>query len=142
MGQVEPQALTTTAFKKALHKESFILGKHKNDLQVKQSADLIHAKSALSQLQRELRTGRQRARESLGLLRSELRLELAMEKGRQRDGSIGLLLKCEDLRAKADSQVADGRVALGKLRHDLFYSMTGFFFTSVAALFGYLRYIA
>jgi hypothetical protein len=65
-----------------------------------------------------------------------------MEKGRQRDGSIGLLLKCEDLRAKADSQVADGRVTLGKLRHDLFYSMTGFFFTSVAALFGYLRYIA
>ena len=129
-------------FKKALHRDSSALSKQKNDLQIKQSSELIHAKSALSQLQRELRTGRQRARESLGQLRSELRLELALEKGRQRDAAIGLLLKCEDLRGKIDGQVAEGRVALGKLRHDLFYSMTGFFFTSVAALFGYLRYIA
>lgn len=129
-------------FKKALHKESSALSKQKNDLQLKQSSELIQAKSALSQLQRELRTGRQRSRESLGQLRSELRLELALEKGKQRDAAIGLLLKCEDLRGKIDGQVAEGRVALGKLRHDLFYSMTGFFFTSVAALFGYLRYIA
>jgi hypothetical protein len=129
-------------FKKALHKESSALSKQKNELQIKQSSELIQAKSALSQLQRELRTGRQRSRESLGQLRSELRLELALEKGKQRDAAIGLLLKCEDLRGKIDGQVAEGRVALGKLRHDLFYSMTGFFFTSVAALFGYLRYIA
>jgi len=130
------------AFKQALHRESSTLSKQKSDLQLAQSAELIQAKSALSALQRDLRTGRQRARESLGQMRSEMRLELALEKGKQRDGAVGLLLRCEDLRARIDAQVAEGRVSLGKLRHDLFYSMTGFFFTSVAALFGYLRYIA
>lgn len=134
--------MTNASFKKLLHRESSILGKQKNDLLIRQNSDLIQAKSALSQLQRELRTGRQKGRESLGQLRSELRLELSLEKGKQKDQAIGQLLKVQDLQGKVDGEVANGRVALGKLRHDLFYSMTGFFFTSVAALFGYLRYIA
>jgi hypothetical protein len=111
-------------------------------MQIKQSAELIQAKASLSQLQRELRSGRQKARESLNHLRSELRLDLSIEKGKQRDSALGHLIRFEDVRGRIDGEVANGYVGLGKLRHDIFYSMTGFFFTSVAALFGYLRYIA
>ena len=116
--------------------------KGKNEMQLRQSAELVQAKAALGQLQRDLRSGRQKAREALGQLRSEMRLELSLEKGKQRDATMGQHIRFQDVRARIDSEVANGHVALGKLRHDIFYSMTGFFFTSVAALFGYLRYIA
>ena len=116
MPQVEAQALTNASFKKALHRESSQLSKHKSELQIKQSAELIQAKAGLSQLQRDLRAGRQKVRETLSQLRSELRLDLTLEKGKQKDASIGQLLRIQDLHSRVDSEVANGRVGLGKLR--------------------------
>lgn len=64
---------------------------------------------------------------------------MSVEKGRQRDGVLLHTIRFQDLRSKIDTEVANGFAALGKLRHDIFYSMTGFFFTSAAAVLGYLR---
>ena len=108
-------------------------------MQIRQNQQFIQSKANHDQLLRELRTGRQKSRESLGVLKSELRLEMSVEKGRQRDANLMHMLKFQDLTSKIDAASSNGYAALGKLRHDIFYSMTGFFFTSAAALLGYLR---
>lgn len=82
----------------------------------------------------------QKSKESLSSLKSESRLEISLEKGRIRDSFLAQFLKFQDLHSKIDTEGSNGNATIGKLRHEIFYSLTGFFFTSVAALLGYLRY--
>jgi len=68
-----------------------------------------------------------------------MRLELSLERGRMRDNVLGQSLKLQDLENMVDTEVGNAHATLGKMRHDIFYSLTGFFFTSAAAMLGYLR---
>lgn len=87
----------------------------------------------------DLRSNRQRSRDTLNAIRSEMRLEVNLERGRQRDAALVAALRFQDLKTRVDAEVGNAHAALAKLRHDIFYSLTGFLFTSVAALFGFLR---
>lgn len=98
------------------------------------------SKLSLEQILRELRANKQRTREALGAIRSEMRLEISLERGRQRDLTLQNVLKFQDLQSKVDGEVGNAAAASGKLRHDIFYSLAGLLFTSTAALLGYLRY--
>lgn len=115
------------------------MGKLKGELQIRQTQAHQASKLSLEQLLRELRATRQRSRESLGAIRSEMRLEMSLERGRQRDAALATALNFQDLQTRVDMEAGNSYAALGKLRHDIFYSLTGFFFTSAAALLGYLR---
>lgn len=99
--------------------------------------------SAVQNLQectlRDLRTTRQRIRDLLATVRSERRLDCSLEQSRQRHALVEMNLKWSELQNKVDAALGQARTALGKLRHDVLYTLTGFFFTSIAAFFGYLR---
>lgn len=107
---------------------------------MRQSASFHASKTLHDQLLLELRLGRQRARESLGALKSELRLEMSLEKGRQRDSHLAQTIKYQDLQSKIDTETSNGLASVEKLRHEILYSALGVLFTSAAAFFGYLRY--
>lgn len=113
-----------------------------NDVAVRQAQSLHARKLAAEEALRELRTLRHRTRESLASIRSERRLELCAERARQRDDALATALRYQELHAAIDAERGAARAALGKLRHDMLYSLTGFFFTAAAALFGFLRLYA
>lgn len=102
--------------------------------------DYSQSKMAHDSLFREFIQNIQKSKESLSSLKSESRLEISLEKGRIRDSFLAQFLKFQDLHSKIDTEGSNGNATIGKLRHEIFYSLTGFFFTSVAALLGYLRY--
>ncbi len=68
-----------------------------------------------------------------------MRLEVNLERGRQRDNAQAITLRYQDLMTRVEAEAGNSWAALAKLRHDIFYSLTGFMFTSCAALFGFLR---
>jgi hypothetical protein len=115
------------------------LSKLKSELQSRQNQTLQSGKSSMEKLLGDLRTNRQRSRDTLSAIRSEMRLEVNLERGRQRDAALVAALRFQDLKTRVDAEVGNAHAALAKLRHDIFYSLTGFLFTSVAALFGFLR---
>lgn len=115
------------------------MSKLKGDLQMQQAQTYQAGKLAIEQLLRELMSNRQRSRETLGTIRSEMRLEVNLERGRQRDAALATSLRFQDLMTRVESETGNSYAALAKLRHDIFYSLTGFMFTSAAALFGFLR---
>lgn len=51
-------------------------------------------------------------------------------------------VKLQQFKAKIDNEVGNCMASVEKLRHDIFYSLSGFFFTSAAALLGYLRFFS
>lgn len=71
-----------------------------------------------------------------------MRLERVLEKGRARDETLDRDFRLQRFRAKVDSEVGNCLASIEKLRHDIFYSLSGFFFTSAAALLGYLRFFS
>ena len=82
----------------------------------------------LESLQRELSVGRQRCREQLAAIGSEMKLELHCERGRQRDALMSLGLKVQDLENRAAVEGSNGLAHLGKLRHEIIYTLYGLFF--------------
>ena len=115
------------------------MNKLKGDLQLRQTQTYQSGKLASEALLRELVNHRQRSREALGAIRSDMRLEINLERGKQRDVALSTALQFQDLMTRVESETGNSYAALAKLRHDIFYSLTGFLFTSVAALFGFLR---
>ena len=71
-----------------------------------------------------------------------MRLEKVLEKVRARDEALERDFKLQQFRAKVDSEISNSLASIEKLRHDIFYSLSGFFFTSAAALLGYLRFFS
>lgn len=139
---ISANSVTRVAFDRELSQYAIELSKIKNDLQQRQNQSQQQSKQTTAQLLREVRGVRQRTRESLGGIRSELRLEMNLERGKQRDAGLATAIKFQDLNTQVDAAVGDAYAALAKLRHDIFYSLTGFLFTSIAALFGFLRLAA
>lgn len=115
------------------------MGKLQTEFQTIQNQVYQSGKQSCEQLLCELVSTRQRTRESLASLRSEIRLEINLERGKQRDAALGTALKYQDLMTQVESETGNAYATLAKLRHDIFYSLTGFMFTSIAAFFGYLR---
>ena len=140
--ETSQQAVIRPDFEREMSSHNVELHKLKNELALRQTEAYQSSKHSLEQLLRELRTSRQRSREALGSIRSEMRLEINLERGRQRDSALQAALKFQDLQTKSDAETGNAYAALAKLRHDIFYSLTGFLFTSIAALFGFLRLAA
>jgi hypothetical protein len=133
--------LDRPSFEKEMGMCNLELNKLKSDQQIRQSQAFQSSKITLDQLLKDLITNRQRSRETLGSLRSDLRLEINLERTRQRDTVLQAELKFHDLITRIESEVGNSQAILAKLRHDIFYSLTGFLFTSIAAFLGYLRLI-
>lgn len=114
----------------------------RNEAKVNFTKELIGSNNLLDNLFQELRAGRQKTREGFMSIRSDMRLERVLEKGRARDEALDRDFRLQRFRAKVDSEVGNCLASIEKLRHDIFYSLSGFFFTSAAALLGYLRFFS
>lgn len=88
----------------------------------------------------DLRLTRQKARQDLHTIRSDLKLDFALERGRGRDAWLSQTIKLQDLSNRLDTEIGNGMTGIEKLRHEILYSALGVLFTSAAAFFGYLRY--
>lgn len=136
---ISQNSISRPVFDKSLSTFAIELSKLKSDLHQRASQNQQSRKLVLERQMGELRGAKQRTRESLAGIRSEMRLEMALERSRQRDAAINTLIKFQDLKTSIDKEVGDAYATLAKLRHDIFYSLSGFLFTSIAALFGFLR---
>lgn len=97
----------------------------KADVQQSQANEAFSSLLAQEQLSKDLHNGRHRVREKLLSLRSEGRLEMTLEKSRMRDVLLGAELNYQDLYSKIDTETSNGFATTEKLRHELFYSLTG-----------------
>lgn len=88
----------------------------------------------------DLRLARQKSRQDLHAIRSDLKLDFALERGRSRDAWLSQTIKLQDLSNRLDTEIGNGMTGIEKLRHEILYSALGVLFTSAAAFFGYLRY--
>ena len=66
--------------------------------------------------------------------------EKALDRSKYQEEIMDRDVKLHQFKAKIDNEVGNCMAAVEKLRHDIFYSLSGFFFTSAAALLGYLRF--
>lgn len=115
------------------------LQRHKSDLQAASIKEYIHAKTLHDQIARELIIGKQRCREMLGNTRSELKLEMSLERGRLKDSQAALNMKIQGLAAKYEHEAANCESAVQKMRQETMYTIIGYLFTSMAAFLGFLR---
>lgn len=122
---------------KADHSRS--LQRLQSDLQAASLKDYIHAKTLHDQIGRDLVVGKQRARELLSNTRSELKLEMSLERGRLKDGQAALNMKIQGLAAKYEHEAANCASAVQKMRQETMYSIVGYLLTSMAAFVGFLR---
>jgi hypothetical protein len=134
------KAISKADYERSIYGHRIDLIQLKNDVQQNQRNEAMSSLLTHEQLMKDLHSGRQKIREKLANLRSEIRFEISMEKGKMRDSMMMNQLKYQDLYSSIDTEVSTGYTTTGKLRHEIFYSLTGFFFTSAAALLGYLRY--
>ncbi len=132
-------ALTHADMEREVSRHVLALEKSLGDISVRQTQSLAARKLALDESLAELRALRIRTREALAGMRADRRLELSGERGRQRDEALAMVMRVRELDGAVDAEREAAQAALGKLRHDLLYSLTGFFFTGAAALFGFLR---
>ncbi len=116
-------------------------GKVRGDLQLRQVRSFQSSKVALEALLRDLRQTRQRAQESIANCRSEMRLQASLERERQRDQCNKAQLEFQDLISTVDTEMENANTLIGKVRHEIVFSLSGFFFGSVAATLGLLRLI-
>lgn len=140
LDEISCNCVTRANFEQELGGHNLEMGKIKSESILRQTQAHHSSKLALEQILRELRANKQRTREALGTIRSEMRLEISLERGKQRDLNLQNVLKFQDMQTKVEAEVGNARAASGKLRHDIFYSLAGLLFTSAAALLGYLRY--
>ena len=114
----------------------------RNESKVAYTKELISSNNLLDSIYREFRIGRQRTKEDILNIKADIRLKKVLEKGRARDWGLDSDIRIHKYKTKIDNEVGNCLAAIEKLRHDIFYSLSGFFFTSAAALLGYLRFFS
>lgn len=130
----------TLEYMKRLHASHIKLMELKSSLETQSRNDLLEERLATDRIGREITALLQKSRDSASSVRAESSLELGIERGRLRDGLGKARIKFHELKNGVDIEASNTQAALVRLRNDIFYSLIGFFFTSVAAFLGYLRY--
>lgn len=132
--------VTKNSFQEKIYGNKIQMSQLENKVHNRIQNNLSQSYLGLDQLSREWTLNKQKIREAIVSFKSDIRLEMSLEKGRIRDSFMAQQLKFQDLSARIDTEGSNGHAGLGKLRHDIFYSFVGFIFTSAAAVLGYLRY--
>jgi hypothetical protein len=140
--EISKDYVTQFDYDRQLHDHNTGMSRLKNELQMIRIKEFVQSKNLLDQVHRELLLGRQRSKESLGMIRSEMKLDLSLEKGRQRDAQSNINMKIHNLRSKYESEATNCRSNIQKIRQETVYSLLGYLFTSVAAFLGYLRLLS
>lgn len=115
------------------------LMKLKSDLQMARIKDYVHSKTLYDQVSRDLFLGKQRCRETLGMIRSEIKLDMSIERGRQKDKQASINMKIQNLSSKFEGEAANCISSIQRIRQETMYTIVGYLFTSVAAFLGFLR---
>lgn len=115
------------------------LMKLKNDPHMTRIKDYVQSKTLQDQIVRDLMISRQRCREGLGMIRSEIKLDMSIERGRQKDNQALINMKIQSLSSKFDSECINCLSSIQKIRQETMYTIVGYLFTSVAAFLGFLR---
>jgi len=118
------------------------INKLKGELLVKQMQSLQAGNQSFDTLLRELRTHRQRAREALSTIRSNMRLELSEEKSRQRDLFNKTTLSFLSFRNALSEDVGSARMTGGRIANELIIAIVGYLMTTCAAIFSFLRVVS
>lgn len=101
--------------------------------------DYLDTKTKQEHMNRDLMLHSQRCRETLATMKSEIKLEMSIERSRQKDSLASLKMKIEALNNKFDSEAANCLAYIQKIRQETMYTIVGYLFTSVAAFLGFLR---
>jgi hypothetical protein len=115
------------------------LMKLKNDLQISRIKEYVQSKTLHDQVNRDLLLGRQRCRETLGMIKSEIKLDMSIERGHQKDKQASINMKIQNLSARFESDAASCLSSIQRIRQETMYTIVGYLFTSVAAFLGFLR---
>lgn len=133
-------AVPPLEYTQRLHATNIRLMELKSSLETQSRNDLLEERLATDRVGREITALLQKSRDAASSVRAESSLELGIERGRLRDGLGKARIKFHELKNGIDVEASNAQAALVRLRNDIFYSLIGFFFTSVAAFLGYLRY--
>ena len=125
MAACTQRTISKADYERHIYLHKIDLAQLKNDIQQYQKNETLSSLHLLEGLFNDLALNRQKMREKLASLKSEMRLEMSLEKGRMRDSVLSYNLKYQDLYSKIDTEASNGYAATGKLRHDIFYSLTG-----------------
>ena len=118
------------------------LGRLKNVVQESRGRDFVQLKLVSDQLWRELRLLQNRSREQFSGIKLDTRRDLSDEKSHLKEVIANQLQKCYTFKHLVEQEATAGVLSsLVKMRSDVIYSTTGFFFTGTAAFLAYLRYL-
>lgn len=133
------QHVSVGEFEEFQREQNNNLLKLKNELQMARIKDYVKAKTLHDQVTRDLVLGKQRCRELLTMIRSEIKLDMSIERGRQKDSQALLNMKVQNLSARFDGEVSSCLSSIQRIRQETMYTIVGYLFTSVAAFLGFLR---
>ena len=118
------------------------LGRLKNVVQESRGKDFVQLKLVSDQLWRELRLLQNRSREQFSAIKLDTRHDLSEGKSHLREVIANQLQKCITFKRLVEQEATAGVLSsLVKMRSEVIYSTTGFFFTGTAAFLAYLRYL-
>lgn len=117
-------------------------GRLKNVVQESRGKDFVQLKLVSDQLWRELRLLQNRSREQFSVIKLDTRHDLSEEKSHLKETITSQMQKCFTFKRLVEQEATAGVLSsLVKMRSEVFYSTTGFFFTGTAAFLAYLRYL-
>lgn len=117
-------------------------GRLKNVVQESRGKDFVQLKLVSDQLWRELRLLQNRSREQFSAIKLDTRHDLSEEKSHLKEIIANQIQKCFTFKRSVEQEATAGVLSsLVKMRSEVFYSTTGFFFTGTAAFLAYLRYL-
>ena len=117
-------------------------GRLKNATQESRGKDFVQLKLVSDQLWRELRLLQNRSREQFSAIKLDTRHSLSEEKSHLKETIASQIQKCFTFKRLVEQEATAGVLSsLVKMRSEVFYSTTGFFFTGTAAFLAYLRYL-
>lgn len=112
------------------------------DMKGRMDHEFTSTKAEYDALARDLRMNQTKLSESLAHLKSDLRLELSVERGKQREAGQAMSLKLAEAQLMMDQEVGAVRSSLSKVNYDIYYTLIGITLSSAAAFLAYLRFIA
>lgn len=114
-----------------------------NRIQEDRARGYLQARLNSDQLWRELQTVQTRSRELLAIMRTDSRQSLLDEKRRLREACDLIEQRILSFKRNINQESTAGIYSgLVRIRTEIIFSISGIFFASTAAFFGYLRYIA
>ncbi|KAI8927852.1 DUF1640-domain-containing protein [Entophlyctis helioformis] len=134
-------SVTRTDFEKSLYMSRVDFTQLRSEIQLLEKNEFALLRADIFRLNAEVEKLRLRVAEDLRRVQSNVRLDLSLDKGRNRDEQSAQELRIKEADSKIDTEVSSVRTQMETIQWDLFKTLFPLLSAAGALFFSYLRFV-